>query len=722
MSINFNEETRVFTLTTKNTQYNIQMLRDLFPVHLYYGEKTDNEIGLHQGSFYSFSPYYENIRHEYCPNDVLSEYQGFDCGDFRTSSLRVQNADGNSMVVLKYKGYRVIDGRVELPGLPYAEADENTQTLEIQMLDEVTKLEVNLYYTIFAECDVISRYVKLKNGSENELLVEKLMSLLLDLPDHEYDMISLYGHHAFERSYQRNPLHYGAQNLFSRRGASSHQLNPFFCLCEKTATQDEGRAYGFNFVYSGSYLAEVEVEQTGSTRVQIGLGSDNFKWLLEAGEEFTSPEAVMTYSNSGIGQMSRNFHNFTRNHILPKEIFDKRPVVLNTWEACFFNIDESVLLNFAETAAKTNIDMVVMDDGWFGARNADNAGLGDWYENRNKFKDGLKPFVDKMKAYGIKFGIWIEPEMVNPDSDLFRAHPEWCLQCEGRELMQSRRQLVLDMGNPAVVQYLKDSFTKTFDGVAIDYFKWDMNRHLCHVGSPILPKNRKGETAFRYMLGVYELYRWFKEKYPNAMIENCSGGGGRYDLGMMKYSTMIWTSDNTDPHVRTRIQYSSMLGYPAATMSCHVSNHSNCIEDPISLQYRYHVALGGPLGYEFHLPNASETVKKTVSQQIKDYHENYENLILNGDYYSIFNPFECNYNAYYYANANRSEILLTFVQQESEDVKEIIVPVKQAIADSVYVDKLTGKKYAGKDLISGVAVMTAETKLNSCMWHLVEEK
>ena len=721
MPILFNQETRVFTLATKNTQYNLQIICDLFPVHLYYGEKTDNEIALHGENCYSFSPYYENIRHYYCPNDIKAEYVGFDSGDFRTSSLRVQNADGDSMVVMKYKSHRIFDGRLELNGLPYAEADKNTQTLEISLYDEVTDLSVDVYYTVFAEEDVISRYVKLKNNSQNELLVEKCMSLLLDLPHHDYDMISFYGWHCRERQYQRNPLHYGAQNLFSRRGASSHQFNPFFCLCSKDATQDEGEAYGFNFVYSGSYLEEVEVEQTGTTRVQIGLGSDNFQWLLEPGEEFVSPEAVMTYSINGIGQMSRNFHNFIRNHILPKEIFDKRPVVLNTWEACFFNINEDVLLQFAETAAETNIDMVVMDDGWFGARNGDNAGLGDWYENPNKFKNGLKPFVDKMKSKGVKFGIWIEPEMVNPDSDLFRAHPEWCLQCKGRELMQSRRQLVLDMSNPAVVQYLKDSFTKTFDGVAIDYFKWDMNRHLSQVGSPVLPAKRKGETSFRYMLGVYELYRWFREKYPNAMIENCSGGGGRYDLGMMKYSTMIWTSDNTDPHRRTHIQYSSMLGYPAATMSCHVSNHDNCIEDEKQLQYRYHVALGGALGYEFHLPRASQTAKNAVKKQIEDYHRDYEDLILKGDYYSLLNPYECNYNAYYYTNNERSRILLTFVQQESEEVKTVNIKVAQAKADAVYTDTFTNTKYTGKELLDGISVETEESRYNSRMWYFVEE-
>lgn len=721
MSVQYNNENKMFTLKTANTQYAFQILYDRFPVHRYYGEITDKDYGEHHSNARSFCPYYKELQLNYCPDTEKSEYVGFDSGDFRTTSLRVKNNSGDSVTVLTYKGYRIFDGRLELPGLPYAEADKNTQTLEVQMHDEVTSLEVNVYYTVFENEDVISRYVSIKNNSDNDLLIEKCMSLLLDLPDHNYDMISLYGQHGSERHYQRCPLHYGVQNVFSRRGASSHQLNPFIALCERGATQDEGKTFGFNFVYSGNFIDEVEVDQTGTTRIQVGLGSDNFSYLLNPGESFTSPEAVMTFSAHGIGQMSRNFHNFTRNHILPAEIFENRPVVLNTWEACFFSIDENVMLTFAETAAKSGIDMVVMDDGWFGARNNDRAGLGDWFENRNKFKDGLKSFVDKMKSYGIKFGIWIEPEMVNPDSDLFRAHPEWCLQSEGREIMESRNQLVLDMGNPAVIQYLKDSFSKTFDGVDLDYFKWDMNRHLSNVTSPILPKERKGESAFRHMLGVYELFRWFREKYPHAMIENCSGGGGRYDLGMMKYSTMIWTSDNTDPHSRIQIQYSSMLGYPAATMSCHVSNHGNIIETPKALKYRYEVALGGAIGYEFHLPRSSETVKQTVKKQIEDYHEKYEDLILRGDYYSILNPFETNYSAYYYTDAHRSRILLSFLQYSPEEPKEIVIPVAQADVNAVYVDEITGKKYTGAELQSGVTAHSENDDMTSQIWYLVKK-
>lgn len=735
MSISFNKEKNIITIETLNTRYDMQIVKDRYLMHLYYGKRENAEVAEYKQVHRAFALYNaalddkcfsgsavpdsEKLDDKILPDTCMSEYVGFDSGDFRTSSLKVKNANGDSAVILNYCGFNILKGRISLEGLPFAEAEDTTETLEISMRDELTGLSVKLYYTVFEACDVISRYAVIENSSENALEIQKCMSLTLDLPTHGYDMISLYGGHGKERNYQRNPLMYGSQSVFSRRGASSHHFNPFIALCDKTADETSGNVYGFNFVYSGNFLDEVEVDQTGGTRVQIGLGSENFSWLLNPGESFTTPEAVMTYSESGIGQMSRNFHKFTRDCILPPEPFEKRPVVLNTWEACYFEIDEAEMLRFAKTAAECGIDMVVMDDGWFGARNGDNAGLGDWYVNRNKFKDGLKPFVEKMKAYGIKFGIWVEPEMVNPDSDLYRAHPEWCLGAKGRELMFGRNQLVLDMGNSAVVDYLKKSFSDTFDGIPIDYFKWDMNRHMSQVGSGVLPAERQGEAAYRYMLGVYELFRWFREKYPNAMIENCSGGGGRYDLGMMKYSTMIWTSDQTWCKDRIKIQYSSLLAYPAATMSCHVANLAHC-EVPKQLKYTYDVALGGPIGYELHLPNASQQLRDSVKREIEDYRK-YEALIIRGDYYSLYNPFETNYTAYYYTDEKRDRILLSFIQQQPEEPQEVILKVSQAESGANYLDEVSGELYSGEALNRGIAVKSVNEDWNSRLWYLVKQ-
>ena len=719
MSITFDTNRNIFTLTTRNTQYSFALMYGKFPVHLHYGQMTDN-IESYKGKVYSFAPYYPEHGLSYLPDAAPAEYSGFDSGDFRSCSLKVRNRFGDSSVALIYRSHRIFTGRLDLGVLPCADADSNTETLELTLEDERASLRAELYYTVFPAEDVISRYVKITNLSSSPAVIEKCMSLLLDLPTHDYDMISLCGGYGLEREYQRVPLHHGSQSIFSRRGFSSHHFNPFMALCSKGADVRNGDVYGFNFVYSGNFLDEVEVDCTGGARVQIGLGGDCFSMRLESGESFVSPEAVMTYSAEGIGRMSRNFHSFIRAHILPPEPFDKRPVVLNTWEACFFNIDEGQMMRFAKAASDSGIDMLVMDDGWFGARNNDKAGLGDWFENKNKFKNGLSSFVEKVKSHGIKFGIWIEPEMVNPDSELYRAHPDWCLSVKNGYRLESRNQFVLDLGNPLVIEYLKDSFKKVFDGVSIDYFKWDANRHLSGVGSAVLPPERQGEAAYRYMLGVYELYRFFKKHFPNAMIENCSGGGGRYDLGMMKFSTMIWTSDNTNPAPRIKIQYSSMLGYPAATMSCHVSKHQKC-ENPDEMRYRYHVALGGALGYELHLPNASDFVKSEVKKQIEAYRQ-YEDLILRGDYFSILNPYEDNCSAYYYASPDRSRFLLSFLQYSPEKERPIVLCIPEADASADYLDTVSGKTFKGSDLRCGITVKTRNSSSNSALWHFIDQK
>lgn len=717
MSISFKDSEKLFIIETLNTKYMFKIIEDKYPVHLYYGNENCEECDYIFESR-GFCPYYEELEKTYSADTCMSEYIGFDSGDFRTSSLKIKNHNGDSAVFLTYKGYNIFKGRKELAGLPFAEADDNTETLEIYLVDDLSGISVRLYYTVFYNCDVITRYVKVTNNGENSAVIEKIASLTLDLPSHDFDMISLYGSWFKERNYQRNPIMYGSQSIFSRRGASSHQFNPFFALCDKKATESEGSVYGFNFVYSGNFLDEVEVDQTGKTRVQISLGSENFNWQLKVGESFITPEAVMTYSDSGIGQMSRNFHKFIRNHILPPEPFEKRPIVINPWEACYFDINEEVMLRFAKTAAYCGMDMVVMDDGWFGMRNNDDAGLGDWYANKDKFKNGLKSFVDKMKSHGIKFGIWIEPEMVNPDSDLYRAHPDWIIHCKDRKSMLTRKQLVLDMGNPDVLDYLKNTFSKTFEGVSLDYFKWDMNRHMSQVGSAVLPAERQGEAAFRYMLGVYELFRWFHEKYPNAMIENCSGGGGRYDLGMMKYSTMIWTSDNSWCRDRIRIQYSSMLAYPASTMSCHVANLEHC-ENPEHLKYIYEVALGGALGYELHLPNASDELRMSIKTQIENYRK-YEDLILRGEYFTLSNPFKTNYSIYYYTDEKRDRILLSFLQQEAEEPKTVTIKVTEA-KDGEYYDEINDLTITGEEMRNGITVYSQNSEWNSKMWYLIRK-
>ncbi len=699
MPIIFIKKSRQFIIHTANTTYAFDIVKDKYLRHIYYGKKK-KKIVPEDPKGYSFSPFLIENGYKFSPDTLPCEISFFGSGDFRSTSLRI-NSDGTGVTDFTYDSYRIYSGRASLDGLPEAEADEDTQTLEIKMRDTVSGCILFLYYTVYPEKDIIGRYIKIENRGIASVKIESCASLELPITRPDLDMISFWGGHVRECNLQRVPLHHGVQSVFSRRGASSHQYNPFFALCSHSANEERGDVYGFNFIYSGSFANEVELDQTGTAKVMISLGKDTFGYTLEPGESFTSPEAVMTYSARGIGKMSRNFHNFIRYNIMPAAALAPHPVVLNTWEACYFNIDEEKLIRFAEEARKTGFDMLVMDDGWFGKRNHDRAGLGDWFENREKFPRGLAAFANEIKARGVKFGIWIEPEMVNPDSDLYRAHPEWALRVPGREPLQSRQQLVLDMSNPEVVDYLISVFDKTFAGVPIDYFKWDMNRHLSNVGSSALPPEKQNEVSFRYMKGVYRLLKWFGERFPNAVIETCSGGGGRYDLGMMAYGIQIWTSDNTNPYARTMIQSAAMTGYPAATMSCHVSNPKG---DLRSLDYRYKVALGGMLGYELNILEMSDEIRSDISAQIAEYRQ-FEHLMRLGDYYDLASPFKYDYSAYYYVNSDNSEILLTVIEKSGakpNNTKRL--KLSRAVADAVYTDIRTGKDYTGEELRRGISV------------------
>ena len=716
MSVRFIKQDKRFVINTKNTTYAFEVYRDRYLCHSYYGKRTSN-IPAVKMRMLSFAPYIPELSESESPDVFAQECSFYGSGDFRPNALRI-NSDGSGVTDFVYKSYKIIKGRLDLDGLPAARADENTRTLIVTMIDNVSGCTLKLCYTVFEEFDIISRYMILENNGSDSVKIEKCMPLMLDIDRSDLDMISLYGTHCHEVNFQRCPLHHGLQSVYSNRGATSHQYNPFIALCDRKANEERGEVYGFNLVYSGSFADEVDVDQIGRTRVLIGLGSDCFSYTLGKGERFCSPEAVMTYSASGIGKMSRNFHNFVRTHIMPPISLEGHPVVLNTWEACYFDIDEEKLIKFAREAKKTGFDMLVMDDGWFGQRNHDRAGLGDWFENREKFPNGLASFVEKIQAEGVKFGIWVEPEMVNPDSDLYRAHPEWALRVEGREPLRSRHQLVLDMSNKAVVDYLIALFDKTFDGIKIDYFKWDMNRHMSNVASSVLPAERQSEVFFRYIKGVYRLLDWFVQRFPEAVIETCSGGGGRYDLGMMQYGIQIWTSDNTNPYDRTMIQASAMLAYPAATMSCHVSNPHG---DLRSLDYRYKVAVGGMLGYELNILDMTDEIKRDISAQIEEY-KSFDHIARLGDYYCLAFPTAYPYSAYYYVSADANEILLSVIEKaDCKKGKTKLLRIKAADASARYTDKRTGNSYSGEELKRGISVELLGERDSAHLFLLVKE-
>lgn len=696
-----------FILETENTSYAFSLYDGKYPVHLYYGAKKDCAELKIERIYKSFSPYIEEYGMDFSFDCAPLEFPTYGYGDFRTTALKVRTPD-SSVTSFEYTGHDIIKGREYPDGLPCAEPCEGCETLVIYLKDVVAGLSARLFYTVYPKEDIITRFFRLTNEREEDVKVERAMSLTLDIREiKDADYASLRGVYAYERFFQREHLGFGNHSVYSRRGSSSHHHNPFMAILDHNATEDEGDVYGVNLIYSGSFLAEAEKDPNGLIRLQTGLGEEQFAYTLSPTESFDAPEAILTYSANGLNGMSRNFHRFIRNYILPKEKFDVRPVVLNTWEASGFSIDEGNLLTFAQSAAENGPDMLVMDDGWFGKRDDDTSSLGDWYEHKTKFPSGLADFIDRVKAKGVKFGIWIEPEMINPNSELYRAHPDWAMSAPDRSRLLSRHQMVLDMANPEVVDYLIDRFEKTLGPLNIDYIKWDMNRNISPAYSPYLPADRQDETLFRYMKGVYRLFRWFNERFPKVMIENCSGGGGRYDLGMAKYSTQIWTSDHTYPGARIPIQHGSTYAYPTAMMSCHVSNADNLTANPRHLDFAFRLAINGPLGYELHLPSMPDEVKATIREQIKTY-RGWEDTILRGDFYRVHNPHKTPYYSYYFVSEDKSHILATFLQYKGEEPKNETLRILAA-EDVIYVDELTGKEYNGEELREGIAIKTGES-------------
>ncbi len=719
MFIKFDKSKNAFLLNTRNTTYSFCIKDGKYLVHTYYGKKVAETPNIPYIPYQNFSAYPVDGTYEFSLDIAMAEFPQFGSGDYRGDALRVKNGNGDCVTLYTYKDYKIFDGRLPLEGLPFATATENSQTLEVTLFDDLTSCTLKLYYTVFPEEDVISRYFTLTNEGESDVYIERGMSLALDLPPAEYELISAHGAHGRERFLQRQILTRTGTVMESRRGSTSHQMTNSFILSEVGATETEGSAFGFSFVYSGSFMNSVTPDQNGTTRVLMGIHPDCFSWKLEKGETFTSPEGIMTNAENGIGQVSRNLHHFANRHIIRPLGRSSHPVVLNTWEGNFFDIDEEKMIEYAKDAVKCGFDMLVMDDGWFGKRVSDLAGLGDWQANPERFKNGLSAFVKRIKNEGIDFGIWIEPEMVNPDSDLYRAHPEWVLCAKGRIHSLTRHQAVLDFTNPDVLDYLKKSFSETFSDVPLDYIKWDFNRNLTEVASKVLPADRQGEAFHRYMLGVYDLYQWFCDTYPNVMIENCSGGGGRYDLGMMKYSSQIWTSDNTEPNDRINIQYGSSMFYPASVMSCHVSNHGSSVEDPTLLDYGFRVAMQGVLGYEFDITKVSDTAKETIKNQIREYRK-YEKLITEGDLYRLLSPFRCGKSAFYYMNEAKDEILVFFYQPKGEEPQEYRLKI-DVPEDSRWIATLNrDSTYRGSDLKTGLVVRSSSEDGFATMFHFVK--
>ena len=635
--------------------------------HIYYGDRlymeADNYLLRMEEPPYTPSV---NKREKSAFLDFFPmEYPTGGIGDYRESCLNIRNAAGNMGCELHYTGHEIYKGKKGLKGLPASFATEDeAETLEITLKDGDLDLEVVLSYTAFEKENVITRSVRVQNQGKENLRIEKILSACLDMDNENFSMLSLHGTWARERHIQTGELHYGKQVISSARGESSHQEHPFIALVTNGTEQENGKVYAMHFVYSGNFMAETELCQFDNLRMTMGINPEEFSWLLTPGEEFQAPEVVMVYSGNGLGAMTRSYHDFYRNHLIRSKFkYEKRPILINNWEATYFDFNTDKLLDIAREAKKCGIEMLVMDDGWFGKRNSDNCSLGDWKVNEEKITGGLKHLVDEVNKIGLQFGIWFEPEMISPDSDLYRAHPDWAIQIAGREATQSRNQYVLDLSRPEVRDYAYECVASILRSANIAYVKWDMNRQLSDLGSSYLPKERQQELFHRYVLGVYELQERLVTEFPDLLLENCSGGGARFDPGMLYYSPQIWCSDNTDAVERLMIQEGSALIYPLSVIGAHVSdcpNHSVGRVTPF--ETRGHVALAGTFGYELDITKIPEEDRALIPEQTATYNK-YRHLIQQGEYYRIASYRENHkYDCWALSSQDKKEVLVTYVQ------------------------------------------------------------
>lgn len=670
--ITVNEKDKVFHLNNGRISYLFYIMEGGQLGHLYFGkalnpkgrylhmiEKAQRPMTtcIKEGDL---GTSYEHLR---------QEYPCYGTSDYRYPALEVQGEDGSGICSLEYQGYEIIKGKKSLEGLPatYVEEEGEADTVEVTMKDGWRNLEVVLSYTIFRDVDAIARSVRFQNYGEEILFLDRAMSMSVDMPDAKYQSVQLSGAWSRERSVKVRDLEAGITSVSSMRGHSSHHHNPFLALKRKNTTEQSGEAYGFSLVYSGNFLAQAEVDNYQVLRVMLGINPFGFRWKLGPKDSFITPEAVMVYSENGLNGMSRQFHRLYRKRLARGYWRDKgRPVLINNWEATQFGFDEEVLLRFARKAKECGIEMFVLDDGWFGERNDDKRGLGDWKANKEKLPDGIEGLAEKIEAMGMKFGLWFEPEMVNADSDFFRSHPDYIIQTPGRSVSHGRNQLVLDFSRKEVVDAVYEQMYEILAKAKIRYIKWDMNRSISECYSAAYPADQQGEIFHRYILGVYDLHERLIQAFPELLIESCSSGGGRFDAGMLFYAPQGWTSDDSDAIERLKIQYGTSFCYPLSCMGAHVSA---CPNDQVGrrtpIETRGNVAYTGAFGYELDLDKLSDDEIEIVKKQVAFYKEN-RRFIAEGEFYRLLSPFEENFAAWEIAESDGSRALVTVTRILSE--------------------------------------------------------
>ncbi len=666
MGIVFNSTAKTITLHTKNTSYQMKTGNLDYLLHLYYGPSirdTDMSYQIMQyDRGFSGNPYESRDARTFSLDAQPQEFSTQQQGDFRTPSIEVVNSDGSYSFHGKAVNYKIIKGKYNLDTLPAAfAADKDTaDTLEVVLLDRVSNVEITLLYGVFEEADIITRAVRVKNLGSRSIRLKRIMSVCLDfLNGADMDLVSFPGRYGQERQVERQHINHHIHTIGSVRGSSSHQQNPFVILCDRSATEDYGKCYGFSLMYSGNFLTEAELDQYDQLRLVMGIHPRQFVYELKPQEVFEGPEVVMAFTEHGFTGLSHLYHDFYRTNLCKSKFVTEvqRPVLINSWEAAFMDFDDVKLVNIAKAAKNMGVDLFVMDDGWFGKRDDDNSGLGDWFVNENKIKCGLHRLVEQINGLDMKFGIWFEPEMVSEDSDLYRAHPEWVMQIPGRHAVRSRNQLALDMSRQDVQDYLIEKVNAILDNANIYYVKWDINRSLADIWSNKIPAERQGEVYHRYILGLYRVMDNIIKTHPDILFEGCSGGGGRYDAAMLHYYPQYWVSDNNHPIDRLKLHYGTSFVYPTCTMGAHISDSGKFVP----LETKAIVAMCGTFGYELDATQLNKKQQKICKKQ-SDLFRKYYHITFKGDYYRLTNPFEDgNFTAWMHVTKNKREALVSAV-------------------------------------------------------------
>lgn len=645
MPIIFHENTKTFHLYNDEISYIFQVLKNGSLGQLYFGKRVRDKEDFNyllELRPRPFTPCAYEGDLAFSLEYIKQEYPSFGHGDMRLGAYTVLQNNGSRIAEFVYCEHQIYAGKKKLDGLPstYVESDAEADSLDVVLVDNVSKTKLVLSYSIFAGINAIARHATFIQESSEAITLDRCLSMCLDLPDKDYDMIELTGAWSRERAVKQRRLEHGCQSIYSLRGNSSHVFNPFVALKRFNTDEDSGEVIGFSLIYSGNFIIDVDVDTYDTTRVLLGIHPETFSWKLRQGESFMTPEAVLVYSDNGLNGMSQSFHELYRNRLARGKWRDQvRPLLVNNWEGTYFDFDEEKLVNIATTAKELGLELFVLDDGWFGKRNNDKVGLGDWFVNREKLPNGLSGLSQKIKELGLKFGLWIEPEMVNKDSELYRTHPDWVLATPERYLSHGRNQYVLDFSCKEVVDYIYGMLEKVFMEGDVSYVKWDMNRSMSEVYSKV---TSQGEVYHRYILGVYDLYERLHKRFPYILFESCASGGGRFDAGMLYYAPQCWTSDDTDAVERLKIQYGTSYVYPLSSMGAHVSaipNHQLFRNEPLST--RANVAYFGTFGYELDLTKLTEGEKDIIKKQIS-FMKDYRQLIQFGTFYRLRSPFAGN--------------------------------------------------------------------------------